>query len=351
MSHPAPTVRRRTRLIAVAAAVGLATSLAALAPAHADGPATPDHPARALAAKASQSISASAVLKSTKRKKLHVSLSAGSGGHLTVALGDKSGEEHVWSFKVAKKTLKLNSKGKGKLVTKKIKPFGTIKLTIKPAKKWKVKKCKGKVISRTRPLKVSGLFKFDSRSAWGKVGGKKVAFKGAKLVKSTGNDSSACDGGNGGGGGGEGGTCPSPSVMWSASQGKQSMSSQWKPGAKNTTLVASRSTKLAKPKGATRMDFRAARVPTPATTTTGGSVRIAVKSKKPTTGSATLSSATGFTLPRPCAGGKTYEESFWTGVTYRNGSKPLTMKMSAYPAIKLPNGSPTAMIYMQSKAS
>ncbi|KRF20540.1 hypothetical protein ASG90_18310 [Nocardioides sp. Soil797] len=337
----------------MAAAVALATGLGALtSPSHAADSVTPELQARALAAKASQSISASAVLKSNKRKKLHVALSAGSGnggGSLSVSLADTAGEQHAWSFKVAAKTLKLNGKGKGKLVTKKIKPFGTIKLTISPSGKWKVKKCKGKVISKSRPLKVKGLFTFDSKSAWGKVGGKKVTFKGAKVTKSTGVDGSACDGGDGGDGG-DGDACSGASIMWSAFRGGVAMSSQWAPGSTKAGMFASRSTKLAKPKGATRTDFRSAMVPVPATTVSGGSVSIQVNSKAPATGSATLSSSTGYPLERTCEKTKTYTTTFWSGVSYQNGATPLALKMSAYGSLKLPNGA-DAVIQQQSKAS
>lgn len=350
MSRPAPSVRR-TRRIAVAVAAGLVTGLGTLtAPSHADDSTTPDIHARALAAQSSQSISASAVLKSTKGKRLHVSLSAGSGsdgGFLNVGLVDRAGESHSWLFKTPTKALKLNNKGKGSL-TAKYKPYGNLRLTIKPVKSWKLKKCQGKLISKSRPLKVTGLFKFDSRSAWGKLGGKRVTFKGARLVKRTGLDGSACSGGGDGDGDGDA-TCPPASISWSAFQGSSFMSSSWSPGATKTGLVASRSAKLAKPRGALRVDFRTATVPVP-TTSIGASATLAVKSQSPTTGSATLSSATGYTDVRECAGGLSYEQSLWYGVSYQNGAAPLTMKMTAYGAIRLPN-SATAIIQSQTKAS
>lgn len=335
------------------AAVGLITGLGALtAPTHAEQPATPD-PLTMAKSSSSSSISAAATLKSNKGKKLRVALSASSGssgGFLAVSLVDKAGEQHSWSFKVPKKTLKLNGKGKGKLVTKKIKPFGKIKITIKPAKKWKATKCKGKLISKKRPLKITGLFQFDSKSAWGKVGGKKVKFKGGQLVKFTGKDGSACAKGGDGGDGGDGDKCPTASASWASYVGGQGMSSQWNIGASQTTLMASRTVNLAKPKGAVRSDFRSAVVPVP-TTTAGESISMAVKSKGAVTGTATLTSATGYAIPRPCAGGKSYEETFWYDVAYQNGTKPLAMKMSAYGAIKLPNSSGTAVIQMRSNAS
>lgn len=351
MFLPAPRVRRRTRLIAAAVSVGLVTALGTVAaPSQAEDLAAPDAQARAQAARPAQSISASATFKSNKRKKVFASVSAvrgSSGGSLTVALSQRSGEEHVWTFRIPKKALKINKAGKGRLITKQIKPYGTVRLTIKPTGKWKVKRCKGKELSRSRPLKVNGLFKFDSRSAWGRIGGKKVALKGARLTKSTGR---SCDGTGGGGGDGDGDACPGASYMWMANKGNVSMTTQWGRNAKNATLIASRYAKLAKPKGASRADFRMATIPAPATTRTSDTISMAIKSKNPTSGSAKVEGSTGFTQTQVCEKTKSFEDAWWFNASYRNSAKPLTMKMTALGNIKLPNTA-TTMVQVRGPAS
>lgn len=346
MIHPATALRRRTRLLAGLATAGLVIGFSFTAPAHADDPIQPPSE-RALAkaaASSSTSIASSAILKGKKGKKIRVGINATTSkkkkGLLIVSLGHK-GEEHTWTFKIPKKALKVNKKGKGKLVVKKkqLKPFGQVKLTIKPTKKWKTKKCKGVVIRKQRPLKVSGLFTFNSKSAWGKVGGKKVNFKGAKLTKHTGKDDSACSDDTGGGDGDGDGLCDGAMTMWSAFNDKgDGMFSQWAPGSGSATVMAVRSVNLAKPKGATRSDFRGAQVPIPQVTHSGDDVTLVVKTKAPLTGSTTLVGVNGFTVPMPCPDGESVDQRIWTPVSQQHGSKPLTMKMSGSSNIKIPGG-------------
>lgn len=349
--------RRRAGLAAVGLVTGLALAASPIAPGHADGatpPAAPDAQAAQVAQQTKgMAISGVAALTSTKRKKLGVRVSASTsaaGGNLVVGL-TRSTEEHAWSFRVSKKTLTLAASGRGTLVTKtQIKPFGSIRLAIKPSGKWKTKRCQGQIVWKRRSLKMVGLFTFDTSSPWGSVGGKKVTFKGGSLVRSTGHE---CPGdGTGGDGDGAGDPCAGPVGTWIASElaSGETLTSSWIPGKKKASLVASRSVQLAKPTQATRTDLRFAKVPAPQFVDGGASATVHATSQAPAVGSATLTGSNGFPLTRPCKGGGTYQQTVWTA-DYANGGPALAMKMSAFGNISVADGSMVGTIIYSGPSS
>jgi len=313
------------------ATLGLVAGLGlAAAPTHADPVPTPapaDVPGRidAGTAKAGDvSVYGTTRTTSTKRKKVEALVSAG-GGTLSVSLG-LAGERHSWQFEMAAKDLKVDGKGAGTLRTKAAGPYGAIALKIVPRKSWKVEKCKGVVLARTRPVTLKGTFRFDSSGAWGAVGKKQgFSLKGA-VTRYTGKDGSSC----------YDRFCPATGGFAYFYQDNTSLSVSWR--AKKTVFRVDRYADLARPKGAYRNDSREVSIPTPVLTRgDGGAARLKLSGGKKAKGTATLRSAAGDTTTETSKG-KSYTTTWWNNATYANGSTPLTMRMSAFGDIKLGNG-------------
>lgn len=263
---------------------------------------------------------------STKHKTLVLTLSSytySEGTHLSIGLY-RGHEQHYWTFPMPAKNLKINAKGSGSLSTKAATPYGSVSLRIKPQKKWKTNTCKGILVSKSRPVVLTGKFVFDSTSSWGTVGKAKFKFGTATVSRATGADGSACYASN---------ACPKAGGNWSAYEGPVAFSGSWTKGDKTGWMYATRSVALKK--GAFRSDYIAAKVPLPQLTTDAGAATLAVTGRGPIKGSAKLSGDDSYTYDSHCKGGKTYSSTYWSNASFTNGTKGLQVKMSAYGTLKI----------------
>lgn len=322
-----------TRAVRGLATMGLVAGLSLTAtPTHADpvpppgpaGPAVPETTGKA----GSTYVYGTAKDTSSKRKKLGITVSSSvssGAGSLAVSLG-LGDERHSWSFDMPGKDLKVNAKGGGTLKTKATGPYGTVSLKLAPQGKWKVRKCKGVVEAKTRVVVLKGAFLFDSKGAWGKVGSKRSFSLKGSVTRYTGKSGDCYQT-----------LCPTVSGGGYYSNGSMSISTYWSGG--KASLSGSRSVSLPKPKGAYRYDYRSVSIPVPDLVPgEGEAAQLKIKGGKKAKGSATLSADSRFASDSQCKG-DTYTNTFWSGAQYTNGGTPLTLRMTAFGDIKLPNGS------------
>jgi hypothetical protein len=205
---------------------------------------------------------------STTHKHLRISLSASEsssdGTHFESADVDVmragASENHGWEFKLKEGSLRFSpGTGKGSLTTgSQLNPFATISLKLIATGKKHTVVCH---TSRTvnQPVKVTGVFSFDTRSTgksrWGKVGGShRRTFKGKSVVTEQFGPLQFC-----------GGATTNPPCISDASWSVLKEGSGIdevdlsgtiaKVGGKTRkTVTAFRNVSLAKPKGATRFD-------------------------------------------------------------------------------------------------
>lgn len=342
MFHRPTAARRRTRLGAGLVAAGVVAGLALTAtPAHADDPApSPPSPSGEFQPRAgvpSTYVYGSKSVTSTKDKNLRVSLGASKSSEsgLSVSLSQQR-EMHGWNFDMPARHLVVDSTGAGSLRTTAANPYGQISLKIVPKESWKVTKCEGKVVSKTRPVTLKGTFVFDSKSAWGKVGKKDDFSMPGTVSVYTGASNENCVGG--------GNPCPTFGGGWSNFGGNVFLSGSWRNGATTGTISGYRSVKLPEPAGAYRFDLGSAEVVAPELVSNpDGSAVLKVKTGKPgAKGTATLTAPSKFSSDGTCTGGVTYTTSSWWGAQYANGSTPLQVVMSVFGNLKLPNAANTA---------
>lgn len=252
---------------------------------------------------------------------------------LTVALENAS-QSHYWNFQIPSSAVKAASSGKAsvKPSAKKLAPFGKVSLTAKPKGKPKTISCKGSPSTKTQKVTLGGTFYFDTRSGkhgWGTVGSKKKAFHfstSATVTWSYANDNYCYSGGS---------ICLS-STTWAAYTSGKSLGGDVR---KHPRINGTRDARLTKPKGATRNDYVTAALKSAKLSTSNGGADaklVLTGTGGASSGSATVTGTGASTDAYPCGkGGKKQKSSYWNG-SFKNGSKPLTVR-DIYGAIKLPS--------------
>lgn len=278
--------------------------------------------------------SGSVTVKSSTGKKLNVTatVSAYSDGAagLSVRLAN-GGEDHSWSFVIPASSVKISNKGVGsiKVPAKKLGGFGVVKLTIKSAGKLKPSKCGGKVYMKSRTTKLAGTFFFNSKSKWGKVGSKKKKFAFKSPRTHLYYDVECPPGPNT--------TLPCQTgVNWSGyrTTPKSQVTIHGTRNGKVSTIRGSRSTQLAKPKGAHRYDSVTKKVAAPKLTERADmSAKITMKGTK---GSGSANSTDpGFDHTGTCSTGTQHRRYWYAALA--NGKPPLQVKAQVFGDFKLPN--------------
>ncbi|QIX26639.1 hypothetical protein ncot_08485 [Nocardioides sp. JQ2195] len=323
--------RRRAVAIIGTLATGAALALTSTQPSVAESASAPGSSARA-AAISSTSFYATGMARTSSGKKLRVSLSAykSTSASFSISLS-APGEYHSWSFRAPRSAVKINSKGAGvvKLTSTQTGGLGKVKLRLKPDGKFKAAKCGGKVYSKSRNVKLSGPFFFNTKTkAWGKVGRKtgSFSFKDTRRVSFSYNVD-----------------CPDPeyqnpcftSLSWSAYKSSASsfVSISGSKSGSTTRVSASRSVAL-KPNGAYRYDSVSKKAKAPVLTVApDDNAKIKVYG---TGGSATGSSSFPSTPSTSACDNGTQHRVTWFG-TFTNGSPSLVVKAQVFGNFKLGN--------------
>ncbi|KRF17250.1 hypothetical protein ASG90_08065 [Nocardioides sp. Soil797] len=291
----------------------------------------------ARAAVTSSGFYATGTTRTSSGKKLRVSLSAYKADTASFNISlSTAGETHSWSFRAPKSAVKINAKGAGtiKLTSKQTGGLGKIQLKLKPTGKFKAYKCAGNVHSRTRNLKVSGPFFFDTRTKpWGKVGKKSgnFSFNGSRRASF----SYDVD-------------CPGPEfkdpcitqLSWSAytSTPTSYLSIGGNKSGNRTTIQGSRSVTLKKPAGAFRHDSVTKKAKAPVLTV--GEDDNAKLKIHGTSGSATATSSFPSTpYTNECDTGTQHQVN-WSG-SLANGRPALTVKAQVFGNFRIGNSAST----------
>lgn len=340
MESPLRSTRRAVAVVsglAVGAALALTATPQAIAAPSATAGASSSTQGVALNARSAAKIDytsmyASAKVKSSKGKKLTVSVGASKSTQASFYIGlSVSGESHTWSFPAAKSSVKISSSGAGsaKLSAKKTGGLGMLSLKMKPAGKFKSYKCGGKVYSKSRNVKVTGKLYFNTKTKWGAVGSKRKAFKFNLSRRVTVSYDVSCPPTE----------YPDPcttSVSWngSVSKPKSYMSISGGKTGKNSSVYAYRSVQL-KPKGAIRSDSVTKRVAAPVLSVKADK-NATIKVRGTTTGTGTGKSAhEGYDYTDDCDTGTQHRMS-WSG-SFTNAKKPLVVSAQVFGSFKLPN--------------
>jgi hypothetical protein len=254
---------------------------------------------------------------------------------------EDASETHIWSFPISSSALHVASNGSGtlKVPAAKISPFGSISLTFKPIAKATSQSCNSTVVSKTVKVSLSGVFFFDSKSTgahkWGTVGSKQhFSFPATNTVtwQFSSPSSENCIPAS----------APCAASLTWAAQANGVAFDGVSTNQTSSVVRASRSTSLAKPQGASRIDSNVATttVPTINPNAQGNDVLTVTGSGSTITGSATItSSQPAATIPTPCgSNGGTESSQFFTGA-YANGSTPLTVAEQIYGALSLADNS------------
>ncbi len=309
-------------------------------------PATAQDAGRALTVDYVSLYTASTKVTSTTGHHLLVSVyvSKQSGHKPTVSVTLRAPHEsHTWSFSAPSSALKVNSSGKGSvtLSASAMGGYGKLALHVKPVGATKTYRCQGQVVSKSRPVKVSGVMFADTKSSgrhkWGKVGSKTRSFTFAKPSSvSWQYDNTA--------------TCPTPkstcyaSLFWDASLFSSTAYSSLTGGTsrKSSYLSGYRSVQLHKPAGAHRSDSVTAKAPAPKLTVANdGSAVLTAKLGK---GSAKIAAPAGSDNSTPCGtGGKQEHSLTWSG-SYTNGATSLKVPAQIFGAISMKNSASAGYI-------
>lgn len=289
--------------------------------------------------------SSNAKVTTSTKHAIHVEIGASNNpstpanDQLTVTLSRgsaSSGETHTWSFPITSSVLDVASSGKGTLEvpSSKLSPFGVVNLKITPVAKTKTQSCKGHLASKSVEVKLSGTFYFDSRSTgahkWGSVGSKTKTFHfpatnrltwlyGSAALENCLSTTTPCG----------------ASLFWTAQDGDSLFDGT--ESSNGSSVFASRTADLSKPKGASRVDTSTAPTKTPVLTVANdGSATLDVQADGGSgSGSAVITSPQqGASVPTPCGKGKTQNSQFWTG-SYAPGTPALVVSEQIFGAITL----------------
>jgi hypothetical protein len=290
-------------------------------------------------------------LTSNTHKTLRVSL----GAALTIQGGSKFTsmnvmvtrkgvpEMHTWFFDLKNGSLAFNpATGKGSLrAGTQAEPFSKVALSLVATGKKHTVTC-GTFKTITQPVKVAGIFTFDTRSTgkgrWGKVGRNvKRTFTGKSDVLYETGLFQTC-------GGGPPAIPCSATITWSAfHQGagvnEVSMSGTIRSvhGKSASMLFASRNVAIAKPKNTVRTDTTNLADHRMTFVVSKGKASVHVGASGPFTGSvALISQSAGSAFSIPCGVSKTESVMSWTA-PYKNGKSPLTVHEQIEGPIRLPN--------------
>jgi len=322
------SIHRRARaLVAGGIALVLAGGMLAAATTSAEAAPAPA-PAQAKAKVSSWSFYGSTKVKTSKGKKLTVTVNgSASSSYGSMSAGFTNGtESHSWNFPGSKKTVKQTSKllGKISLAKGKTKNYVGIALTAKSAGKVKANKCQGKVYSKMRKVVLTGKLLVDTKAGWGKINKSGFRVPGTAYRYFSVN----CDYGNG--------SCYE-STSWNiynnTSTAYTSMGGSTY--GKRSSAYASRSTEIKGVKDGRRYDYVSAGKVKKADLNAGDN-KIKVFIGK-TTGTLATSSDPS-TNTYKCAKKKNTKSTSWYGATLTNGSKPLKLNAQIYGDFKFANG-------------
>jgi hypothetical protein len=277
---------------------------------------------------------------SSKHHQLRVSASvsrnAGMAPYLRVTVSTPSGSEsHSWSFQVPNSAWNLGATGSGKVkvTSKQTGGFGSLTLTVAGSGAVKQTKCQGQPVSGTRHATVSGMFVFDTKAGWGKVGSTrhKTSFSKASNIYWSYDNTATCP------------TSPTPCTAyngWNVSTDSATAYTtvSGTTSGKSSYVYGYRSVQLAKPKGASRTDLLTQSNPKP--------MKLTVNSDNTATGkgyagkgSVTITSTDQATpSSSPCGDGtRNRTVMSWYGADIHQNSPPAKMAAQIYGAIVVPN--------------
>ena len=294
-----------------------------------------DVPARS-GAQSSSTLAARTVLTSTTGKRLTLSVTAsGTSRGSTVTIGVAQGNEsHLWSFKARAADVKIGSTGGGTVTLSNAQTGnrGRLSLRITPQATIGTRRCGTQVVSRSRPVAVSGIAFFTTGTAWGNVGRstRAIALAGANNV------TWAYDV-----------TCPTStpscttSLTWSTFR-STATSTEGISGSSNGTtasITAFRSLTLSVPAGASRTDVVTVRsAPVPTFSQDGTSASLTATNG---TGRVSVAGSGGFSDSSPCRTGTTtgtQQDTSWFG-TATNGATPFRVGAQVLGAFTVKDGS------------
>jgi hypothetical protein len=256
-------------------------------------------------------------------------------------------ESHTWIFPVPTAALQAKASSSGTLVVPHadIAPFGTIRLTFTALSKPVKTVCNTLAYSTSQKVSVKGTIFFDTHSTgkgrWGSVGSTSRRFtvkSGSTLVKDFGSNLDC-----------PGGALPpcSYSLFWLINSANQLVSMDGGTLGKTGGYIdAVRTTNLAKPKHASRVDEVDTPTGRPTVTATGAStIALSIKSGHAATGGATMKgTADGSPTTSVCGKGGSTNSSVWTA-TFANNTPRLVVKEAVFgPFTMATNAKPDAEI-------
>ena len=249
----------------------------------------------------------------------------------------KTVESHEWQFPVDGAAFEVDDTGAGTLnvPSDQLGPYGTVDLTITPVGSPTTQKCNGNPISQTQKVSLSGTLAFDTLSSgghkWGSVTRKTLTASLVSIYAT--NAGTACVDFN---------NLPCVvGLVWGANHGENLNFSGIDTGEK-ASLIASRTTSLSAPDGATRSDLVSATTKRLSIAQSGSGATLSIVALGNSTGRATIKAGKPQTDSVNCKVGKKKKietTTTWSKPKYTNGKKPLVVHEQVFGSIKIANTS------------